>query len=109
MIYCGMISIQITNMEDAVMSEEIKELNNEELNDIAGGTDTDVCDKCRQPLSKHGWQNNKRVFRHTVVWGDTLADLATRYNTTVAQIQRWNNIAEAHKIYVGQPLTVCLI
>jgi len=43
---------------------------------------------------------------HTVVWGDTLSALAVRYKTTVAQIQRWNNIADPNKIYVGQRLRV---
>ena len=87
----------------------IQELCDEQLDSIAGGTDVDICNKCGQPLSKHGWQNNKRVFRHTVVWGDTLANIAPRYYTTVAQIQRWNNIEDPSKIAVGQPLTVCII
>ena len=90
------------------MSEEIKELNNEELNEVAGGTDADMCNKCRQPLSKHSGTDPRR-FTHIVVWGDTLVNIAPRYYTTVTQIQRWNNIEDPSKIAVGRPLTVCII
>ena len=86
----------------------IQELCDEQLDSIAGGTDTDVCDKCRQPLSKHSGTNPIR-FTHIVVWGDTLVNIAPRYNTTVAQIQRWNNIEDPNKIAVGRFLTVCII
>ena len=111
MFYCGMIRIQITNMEDAVMSEEIKELNNKELNEVAGGTDTDVCNKCGQPDSKHvnSFLNYGKSFLHRVVGGDTLANIAPRYKTTIAQLQRWNNIHDPAKIYVGQLLVVCVV
>ena len=84
----------------------IQELCDEQLDSIASGADADMCNKCGQPLSKHTGTNPRR-FRHTVVWGDTLQNIAPRYNTTIAQIQRWNNIEDANKIYVGQPLFVC--
>jgi len=63
--------------------ENIIELQDEKLEKVAGG-----------------------AAYHTVVWGDTLSALAVRYKTTVAQIQRWNNIADPNKIYVGQRLRV---
>jgi LysM repeat protein len=43
---------------------------------------------------------------HTVQRGDTMYRVALRYGTSVANIQRWNNIANANLIYVGQPLCV---
>ena len=89
----------------------IQELCNEQLDSIAGGTDTDVCNKCGQPDSKHNksFLNYGKSFLHRVVWGDTLANIAPRYKTTIAQLQRWNNIHDPAKIYVGQLLVVCVV
>ena len=79
--------LELTDDEKAQSMEYIKTgslpLEDEALDYVAGG----------------------RTF-HTVVWGDTLSALAVRYKTTVAQIQRWNNIADPNKIYVGQKLRV---
>ncbi|GAB6158909.1 hypothetical protein JCM39194_21090 [Desulfotomaculum varum] len=38
--------------------------------------------------------------------GDTLAQIAARFNTTVAELQRLNNLANPNLILVGQQLTV---
>lgn len=43
---------------------------------------------------------------YTVVRGDTLSAIATRYGTTVATLASWNNIKNANLIYVGQNLIV---
>lgn len=43
---------------------------------------------------------------HTVVWGDTLSELAVTYNTTVYQLQILNGIKDPDKIYVGQVLKI---
>lgn len=43
---------------------------------------------------------------HTVVKGDTLTAIATRYGTTVASIADLNGITNTDLIYVGQVLTV---
>lgn len=43
---------------------------------------------------------------YTVVSGDTLTKIASRYNTTVNQLVSWNNIKNPDLIYVGQKLRV---
>jgi len=45
-------------------------------------------------------------FRYTVVYGDTLSEIALRYNTTVQRLVELNNIANPNLIYVGQILTI---
>ena len=44
------------------------------------------------------------VKTYTVVSGDNLSSIASRFNTTVAEICRLNNIANANLIYPGQVL-----
>lgn len=41
---------------------------------------------------------------HTVVWGDTLSELAVRYGTTVAKLVELNDITDPDFIVVGQVL-----
>ncbi len=43
---------------------------------------------------------------HRVVRGDNLTRIAYRYGVTVAQLQRWNNIWNPDRIYVGQTLVI---
>ena len=43
---------------------------------------------------------------YTIKYGDTLSALAKKYGTTVVQLQKWNNIANANKIYAGQNIRV---
>ncbi|KRM78945.1 aggregation promoting factor [Lapidilactobacillus dextrinicus DSM 20335] len=42
----------------------------------------------------------------TVKAGDTVSALASTYKSTIAQIERENNIASNHMIYVGQSLSI---
>lgn len=46
------------------------------------------------------------VEYYTVQSGDVLSRIANKYGTTVGQLQAWNNIQDANKIYVGQKLRV---
>ncbi len=43
---------------------------------------------------------------HTVRSGDTLWDIAIKYEVTVGQIRSWNNISNAHRLKPGQKLKV---
>ena len=43
---------------------------------------------------------------YTVVKGDTLSGIASRYGTTVAQLAEWNNIKDVNLIYPGQKFRV---
>lgn len=43
---------------------------------------------------------------HTVQSGDNVSYLASKYGSSQSQIVKWNNLASADKIYVGQKLRV---
>lgn len=43
---------------------------------------------------------------YTVVWGDTLSEIAERFGTTTAELVRLNGIANPNLIYVGQVLKI---
>src|SRR5699024_11927980 len=42
---------------------------------------------------------------YTVKSGDTLSGIASRYNVSVSNLKKWNNL-NSHMIYVGQKLSV---
>ena len=67
------------------MSEEMKEVNLEEMAATAGGA------------------GSKKVV-YTVVRGDTLTKIARRYGVTVNQLIVWNNIENANLIFPGQKI-----
>jgi len=46
------------------------------------------------------------TFKYTVVYGDTLNKLRSRFNTSVERLVELNNIANPNLIYVGQVLTI---
>jgi membrane-bound lytic murein transglycosylase D len=43
---------------------------------------------------------------HTVESGDTLWEIAQKYDVTVSQIRAWNNISNAHRLKPGQKLKI---
>ena len=43
---------------------------------------------------------------YTVRYGDNLSSIASRYGVSTGQLQSWNGIANANRIYVGQRLVV---
>ncbi len=73
------------------MSEEMKnnmqEINPEEMEEIAGGA-------------------GGRWIVYTVVKGDNLSRIGTRYHVTVDDLVRWNRIANPRLILVGQKLKI---
>ncbi|WP_302631618.1 LysM peptidoglycan-binding domain-containing protein [uncultured Clostridium sp.] len=46
--------------------------------------------------------NVNSVESHIVVAGDTLSEIATKYNTTYQELAKINNISDPNSIYVGQ-------
>ena len=74
------------------MSEEmmnnLQEINPEELNEAAGGA------------------AGGRWITYTVVKGDSLSRIGTRYHVTVNDLVRWNNIANPRLILIGQKLRI---
>ena len=48
---------------------------------------------------------NKKII-YTVKNGDTLSEIASKYNTTVQTLVSKNNISNPNKIYVGQKIEI---
>ena len=63
--------------------ENVK-LNDQELDEVSGGTQ----------------------LPYIVKPGDTLAALAKKYNCTIEQLCRWNNIKDPNLLMVGQRLVI---
>lgn len=51
-------------------------------------------------------EDNKTTKKIKIKWGDTLSQLAIKYNTTVAELVRLNNIQNPNLIYAGNYLIV---
>jgi LysM repeat protein len=43
---------------------------------------------------------------HVVAYGESLSVIAEKYNVTVNQICKWNNISDPGKIRIGQKLEI---
>ena len=50
--------------------------------------------------------DNKEYITYTVVKGDTLSGIARRYNTTVNELVKINNIKNPNLIYIGQKIKI---
>lgn len=69
------------------MSENLNEINSEQMEEAAGGA-------------------GSRYIIYTVVKGDCLNKIAHRYHVTVDDLVRWNRIANPRLILVGQKLKI---
>lgn len=47
-----------------------------------------------------------QVVKHTVVSGDTLSGIASRYGVRTADLQAWNGLSDPRSLRVGQQITV---
>lgn len=70
------------------------------LNGYAGGTVTPTPQPSPQPVPQ------PTETTYTVVAGDTLSGIASRYGTTYQELARINNIANPNLIYVGQVIKI---
>lgn len=60
-------------------------------------------------LAQEGKQQEQGTFIYTVQPGDTLMTIALRYNLSVADISRANNLSDSNLIFLGQQLTLPVI
>lgn len=70
---------------------------------IAAGYDRDAVQREVDALAKARKQSGKT---YVVVKGDTLSEIAKRYNTTVDALVKANDIKDPNMIYVGQELKI---
>ena len=49
--------------------------------------------------------SGKKVY-YTVKYGDTLSEIAEKYNVGLSKLRKWNNIKSSDKIVVGQKLLI---
>lgn len=62
--------------------------------------------KVEKPKPDDEKENNKTTKKIKIKWGDTLSELAIKYNTTVAELVKLNNIKNPNRIYAGNTLVV---
>ena len=66
------------------MLEKKIAMNDEQLDQVTGGT----------------------ILPYRVKAGDSLASIAKKYNVTVEQLMKWNNIKDPNLLTVGQRLVI---
>ena len=66
------------------MSENKIAMNDEQLDQVTGGT----------------------ILPYRVKAGDSLASIAKKYNVTVEQLMKWNSITDPNFVMVGQILKI---
>ena len=66
------------------MNKDIVAMKDEQLDKVSGGT----------------------ILPYVVQNGDTLAKIAKKYNVTVEQLVKWNNIQNPDVVLVGQQLVI---
>lgn len=84
----------------------IKEWNNLNSNKIVAGKKLKIyTDESFAPTTKNVSSKNTKgnVNYYKVRKGDSLSEIATRYNVSVAELKRWNNLT-SNNINVGQTL-----
>ena len=57
-------------------------------------------------IKTNGNVNNSNTIVYTVVYGDTLSEIAYKYNTTVSNLVAINNISNPNLIYPGEKITI---
>ncbi len=68
--------------------------------------DTSVVPPVEKPDEGETDPTPEKTKRITIRWGDTLSALAIKYNTTVSELVKLNNIANPNLIYAGETLLV---
>lgn len=56
----------------------------------------------------YGGGSTSNTFSYTIVYGDTLSEIALRYGTTIAELARINGIANPNLIYAGETIQIPL-
>ena len=57
-------------------------------------------------ISENNGTNPNECVIYTIKKGDSLYEIAKKYNTTVNSIAKKNNIKDVNKIYIGQVLKI---
>lgn len=89
-----------------VSASEFKKLMGEPEEVISPSiSNTTVIQQQEVPVSNPTVQPSRKTISHTVATGETLFRLSQRYNVSVDDIKKWNNLRD-NTIKVGQRLTI---
>lgn len=62
--------------------------------------------KTEPPKKEVKEEGTSKETVYTVMWGDTLAEIASKYNTTYMALAEYNNIENPNLIFVGQKIKI---
>lgn len=79
---------------------------NLDLNRLMNGRTIEFFTERKEEPKKVSRSTTNRTTTYTIKKGDTLSEIATRYNTTVSKLVETNNISNPNLIYPGQELKV---
>ncbi|OYT16559.1 MAG: lytic transglycosylase [Bacteroidetes bacterium 4572_77] len=87
--------------------KQLKSWNNLRSNTIKPGQNLKVAANTSSTSGKKTAQLPSGDYKyHTIKKGDTLWDLAKKYNSSVSKIKKWNNITNSYRLKPGQKLIV---
>lgn len=91
---------------NSLTSEELKTGQVLKIYAEEGSTPVAVENNTSQNSSHHQVADNTAKKFHTIQRGDTLWNISQRYNVSMDDLKKWNNIGNANSIYVGQKLVI---
>lgn len=68
--------------------------------------DTSIVPPIKEPDNEVDNPTPNKTKKITIKWGDTLSEIAIRYNTTISELVKLNNITNPNLIYAGESILV---
>lgn len=93
---------------NGVTVQELKHWNNLKNNTIVPGQKLVVSDNPKSAGKEVNNNDSADYVYHTVKSGDTLWDIAQKYEVSVNDIKKWNHISNANRLKLGQKLKVAV-
>lgn len=93
---------------NGVSVQQLKTWNNLKNNTIVPGQKLVVSDNQQTAHEKTNNNSTTEYVYHIVKSGDTLWDIAQKYEVSVNDIKKWNHISNANRLKLGQKLKVAI-